>query len=63
MDVYRFQAAAIEALQEAAEIFLVGWFEDANTCAIHAKRQTVMPKDFAMLRKIRGRFERSYWGL
>ena len=63
MEFYRFQAAEIKALQEAAEIFLEHWFEDANICAIYAKRQTVMRKDFAMLKKIRGRLERSYWGL
>ena len=33
----RFQQAAIKALQEAAEEYLVGLFEDTNLCAIHAK--------------------------
>ena len=33
----RFQSAAIMALQEAAEAYLVGLFEDSNLCAIHAK--------------------------
>ena len=33
----RFQSAAIMALQEAAEAYLVGLFEDTNLCAIHAK--------------------------
>jgi histone H3 len=31
----RFQASAVEALQEAAERYLVGLFEDTNLCAIH----------------------------
>ena len=31
----RFQATAILALQEAAESYLVGLFEDTNLCAIH----------------------------
>ena len=44
----RFQSSAVIALQEAAEAFLVGLFEDANLCAIHAKRVTVMPKDFQL---------------
>jgi histone H3/H4 len=35
---FRWQSLAIEALQEAAEAYLVGLFEDANLCAIHAKR-------------------------
>ena len=36
----RFQSTAILALQEAAESYLVGLFEDGNLCAIHAKRVT-----------------------
>merc|ERR1712131_449391 len=42
---FRMQSAAIGALQEAAEAFLVGLFEDCNLCAIHAKRVTIMPRD------------------
>ncbi|ORM41215.1 histone H3.3 [Babesia sp. Xinjiang] len=34
----RFQSQAVLALQEAAEAYLVGLFEDTNLCAIHAKR-------------------------
>ncbi|XP_044964552.1 histone H3.2-like [Hordeum vulgare subsp. vulgare] len=34
----RFQSSAVSALQEAAEAYLVGLFEDTNLCAIHAKR-------------------------
>ncbi len=51
---YRFQSAAVLALQEASEAMLVGLFEDANLCAIHAKRVTVMPKDMALARRIKG---------
>jgi histone H3 len=50
----RFQCAALLALQEAAEAYLVSLFEDANLCAIHAKRITVMPKDIQLARRIRG---------
>ena len=50
----RFQVAAIEALQEACESYLVGLFEDTNLCAIHAKRVTIMPKDIQLARRIRG---------
>ena len=50
----RFQSLAILALQEAAEAYLVGLFEDANMCAIHAKRVTIMPKDIHLARRIRG---------
>ncbi len=51
---YRWQADAMLALQEAAEAHLVGLFEDANLCTIHAKRVTVMPKDIQLARRIRG---------
>ena len=40
----RFQSAAILCLQEVAEAYLVGLFEDTNLCAIHAKRVTITPK-------------------
>ena len=50
----RFQQAAIKALQEAAEAYLVGLFEDTNLCAIHAKRVTILPKDIQLARRIRG---------
>ncbi|KFO37471.1 Histone H3.3 [Fukomys damarensis] len=50
----RFQSAAIGALQEASEAYLVGLFEDTNLCAIHAKRITIMPKDNQLARRIRG---------
>lgn len=49
----RFQAAAVSALQESAEAYLVGIFEDTNLCAIHAKRVTIMPKDVHLARRIR----------
>eukprot|EP00033_Pygsuia_biforma_P001990 GCRY01002213.1.p1 GENE.GCRY01002213.1~~GCRY01002213.1.p1 ORF type:complete len:138 (-),score=30.60 GCRY01002213.1:310-723(-) len=50
----RFQSNAIQALQEAAEAYLVNLFEDTNLCAIHAKRVTIMPKDMQLARRIRG---------
>ena len=50
----RFQSQAVLALQEAAESYLVGLFEDTNLCAIHSKRVTIMPKDMQLARRIRG---------
>ena len=50
----RFQSAAILCLQEAAEAYLVRLFDDANLCAIHARRVTIMPKDILLARRIRG---------
>ena len=51
---YRWQGTAILALQEASEAHLVSLFEDANLCAIHGKRVTIMPKDLQLARRIRG---------
>ncbi|KAG8630849.1 hypothetical protein KVT40_002468 [Elsinoe batatas] len=53
-NIYRWQSQAIQALQEAAEAFLVHLFEDTNLCAIHAKRVTIMQKDIQLARRIRG---------
>ena len=50
----RFQSAAVLCLQEAAEAYLVRLFDDANLCAIHARRVTIMPKDLFLARRIRG---------
>lgn len=53
-DAFRWQSQAIQALQEAAEAFMVHLFEDTNLCAIHAKRVTIMQKDVQLARRIRG---------
>ena len=50
----RFQSTAIAALQEAAENFIVGLFEDVNLLAVHSKRVTVMPRDNRLVLRIRG---------
>lgn len=55
-EVTRWQSQAIQALQEAAEAFLVHLFEDTNLCALHAKRVTIMQKDIQLARRIRGGF-------
>jgi histone H3 len=49
----RFQGTAVFALQEAAEAYLIGLFEDTNVCAIHANRVTITPKDMQLARRIR----------
>ena len=48
-----FQSVAILCLQEVAEAYLVGLFEDTNLCAIHAKRVMITPKDPKLARCIR----------
>ena len=50
----RYQQAALEGLQEATEYYLVGLLDDANVCAIHARRITLMPKDILLAQRIRG---------
>ena len=51
----KFTASALSALQEGAEAYLVGVFEDVNVSAIHSKRVTIMPKDLRLAMRIRGR--------
>ncbi|KAL0560289.1 hypothetical protein IC582_000689 [Cucumis melo] len=53
--ITRWQAEALVALQEAAEDFLVHLFEDTMLCAIHAKRVTIMKKDFELARRLGGK--------
>jgi histone H3 len=50
----RWQASAVDALQEASEAYLVSMFEDAYCCSIHAKRVTLMKKDMDLARRLRG---------
>ena len=48
----RFQSTALAALQEAAENFLLGLFEDVNLLAVHAKRVTLMPHGIRLALRI-----------
>lgn len=50
----RWTSQAIEAIQEASEAYLVHLFEDANLCAVHARRVTIQVKDIQLARRIRG---------
>ena len=50
----RISPAAITALQEVAEAYLVLLFEDTNLCTIHAKHVTIMPKDIQLVWRIHG---------
>ena len=43
-----YQKKAMEALQEAAESFLIERFKEANKLAIHAKRKTIAVDDMRM---------------
>lgn len=48
------QSTAMQALQEAAESYLVALFEDTNVVAINARRVTIFPRDMHVVRRIRG---------
>ena len=44
----------IAALQEAAENFIVGLFEDVKLLAIHVRHDTIMPRYICLALCIRG---------
>lgn len=50
----RLSPVAVLGLQESSEAYLVRFFEDANLCAIHGKRITLMQRDAALAIRIRG---------
>ncbi|GFW96695.1 histone H3-like centromeric protein A [Trichonephila clavipes] len=52
---FRWQAQALEALQESLEYYLVRLFEDAQLCAYHDGRITIMKRDLQLARRLRGR--------
>ncbi|KAL6046369.1 H3f3cp [Balamuthia mandrillaris] len=49
----RFDEPALRVLQQAAEEYLIGFFSDANSCALHSKRINVQPKDMMLARRLR----------
>lgn len=56
---FRWERSAIEAIQHAAEGYLVTLFEDTNLATINNKRVTIMLKDLKLVRLIRR--ERETW--
>ncbi|KAK9887782.1 hypothetical protein WA026_000098 [Henosepilachna vigintioctopunctata] len=53
-NIFYFSSTALEALQEAAEIYLTCLFADCNLLAHHAKRITIKPIDMALALNLRG---------
>jgi histone H3 len=49
-----FEVDALEAIQTAAEDYLVGLFEDTNIDCIHARRDRIHPNDMSCARRVRG---------
>lgn len=54
LEAKRWEGAALNVLQEAAEAYLVSTFEASQKAAIHGKRITCMPKDLRFTLDIRG---------
>ena len=49
---FQFQSAAIKALQECSEPYLIRLLEDSQLCTIHAKCVTLMQRDMRLARKL-----------
>lgn len=50
---FRYQPAALEALQEAAEAYLVRVLEGSYLCTLHCKRVTLMVSDITLCMRLR----------
>lgn len=50
---YRMRVEALEALQEAAESFLIHYLSDSSLCTAHAKRVTLMREDMRLVRNLK----------
>ncbi len=48
----RIQASALNAIQHAAEDYIVRLFQDTNTECLFARRITIFPEDMAIARKV-----------
>lgn len=49
-----FQSMAVECIQAVVEAKMSKVFEDASMCALHAKRVTIMSKDFKLACRMNG---------
>ena len=49
---FQFQSAAIKALQEGSEAYLIGLLEDSQLCTFHVKHMTLMPKDMQLAQRL-----------
>jgi histone H3 len=44
----------MQSVAVAIVAYLVGLFENTNTCAVHAKKVTIMSRDIQLARRLRG---------
>jgi len=49
----RYKGAALAAIQEATESYLIGLMEDSNLLCYHAKRVTLLPNDIRLAYRLR----------
>jgi histone H3/H4 len=52
----RFQSAALRAIQEATEAYILTIFENARLSSIYAKRSTILPRDLLLVQRITSKF-------
>ncbi|WP_447387088.1 hypothetical protein, partial [Streptococcus pseudopneumoniae] len=57
-DQKRWKLTALLALQEAAEDFVLEYFNDLSIVAAHAHRVTVMDKDSDTVKRMRWRYDK-----
>lgn len=57
----RVEKKAVDALQEACEMYLVQLFEDSRRLAEHAKRVTVRPVDIRVVMDVKGPEDPGYY--
>ena len=50
---FRWKPTALEALQEAVEMYITIFMADANLLAAHSGRVTLFPRDMQLLRRLR----------
>ena len=50
----RWTASGLGVLDEGAEAYLIGIFENTYLCTRHTKRKMLLPKDIDLARRIRG---------
>ncbi len=51
---FKLHPSAIKTLETASELYLIEFFQEANHCANHAKRITVIPRDIWLTRRLKG---------
>ena len=50
----RWTASGLGVLHKGVEAYLIGVFENAYLCTLHARRKTLLPRDIDLARRIQG---------